>query len=132
MLAELKQIHEELLAAIADLDAITEGEGFDESRLANARVKLSRVSGKRRRLVDAATLQLLDDATPADARRLRALREMNAAQLHASTKHIGTWGMRQITADWPGYCRASVTTRQSLRDLVAADRDALYLLLGRP
>jgi hypothetical protein len=130
MLNELRQIHEEMEAALEGLDALTSEPVLDESRLANARLKLSRVSGRRRRIVDAATLQLLDDAGPADARKLRALRELNAIQLEASTRHIGTWGLRHIQADWPGYCRASVSMRQSLRDLIAADRDTLYPLLG--
>lgn len=130
MLNELKQIHDELAAALDELDALTSEPELDEARLASARVKLSRVSGRRRRLVDAATLQLLDTASPADARRLRALRELNATQLEASTKHIGSWGLRHIQADWPGYCRASIGMRQSLRDLAAADRDTLYPLLG--
>jgi hypothetical protein len=96
-------------------------------------VKLSRVNGKRRRIVDAATLDLLGTAGPEDARKLRSLRERNAIQLEASTQHIGTWGLRHIVADWPGYRRASGEMRQSIRDLVAADREILFpLLSGTP
>ena len=131
MLAELKQVHAELLAALDDLDAITDAPEMDESRLAIARVRLSRASNKRRRIVEAATLNLLETAGPAEARELRALRERNAAQLESSTTHISSWGLRDITADWAAYCRAAATMRQSLRDLVADDRATLYPLLAR-
>jgi len=131
MLAELEQTHAEMQAALTDLDAITGEEVLDEPRLAAARVKLSRVSGKRRRIVDAATLNLLETAGPEDARKLRGLRERNAAQLEASTQHIGTWGLRHIVADWPGYRRASGPMRQSLHDLIAADREILFPLLSQ-
>jgi hypothetical protein len=130
MLDEFRLVHEEMEAALANLDALTSEPLLDETRLASARLKLSRASGKRRRLVDAATVQLLDGAAPSDARKLRALRELNAIQLEVSTRHIGTWGLRQIAADWPGYCHASVNMRQSLRELIAADRETLYPLLG--
>jgi hypothetical protein len=131
MLAELKQVHEELLTALDDLDAITNAPRPDETRLASARVRLSRASNKRRRIVEAATLNLLDTATPVQARELRALRERYAAQLESSTRHISSWGLRDIMADWPGYCRAATAMRQSLRDLVADDRATLYPLLVR-
>jgi hypothetical protein len=73
---------------------------------------------------------LVETASADDARKLRGLREINAAQLEASTSHIGAWGLPQVTADWPGYVRASAPMRQSLRDLIAADRETLYPLLG--
>jgi hypothetical protein len=130
MQAELEQTHAEMEAALADLAAITGEATFDEPRLASARVRLSRASGKRRRIVDAAILNLLETASPDDARKLRGLRERNATQLEASTKHIGGWGMRHIVADWPGYCRASVAMRQSIHDLIAADRETLFPLLS--
>src|SRR5690348_5175175 len=130
MLADLKATNEELLAALDALAKLTDQPEPNEAGLASARLKLSRASGKRRRVVDAACNLLLETASAEEARKLRGLREINAAQLESSTSHIGTWGLRQVMADWPGYCRASAPMRQSLRDLVEADRETLYPLLG--
>jgi hypothetical protein len=129
MLADLIATNEELIATLDALGELTARPEPDESALAAARLRLSRASGKRRRMVDAACNLLLETASAEDARRVRGLREINAAQLEASTTHIGTWGLRHVMADWPGYCRASASMRQSLRDLVAADRGTLYPLL---
>lgn len=130
MLAELKATNEELLAALDVLEQLTAQPEAHEASIASARLKLSRASGKRRRVVDAACNLLMETASPEEARKLRGLREINAAQLESSTVHIGRWGLRQVVADWPGYCRASTPMRQSLRDLVDADRATLYPLLG--
>lgn len=130
MFAELKATNEELLAALDALDLLTAEPEPDLAGLAAARLKLGKASGQRRRIVDAACNLLVETVSPDEGRKLRGLREINAAQLEASTTHIGTWGLPQLTADWPGYCRASAPMRQSLRELVEADRETLYPLLG--
>lgn len=130
MLAELNATNDELLAALDALDVLTAQPEPDLAGLAAARLKMSKASGQRRRVVDAACNLLVETASADDARKLRGLREINAAQLEASTSHIGAWGLPQVTADWPGYVRASAPMRQSLRDLIEADRETLYPLLG--
>jgi hypothetical protein len=130
MLAELNATNDELLAALDALDTLTLEPEPELALLASARLKMSKASGQRRRIVDAACNLLVETASAEDARKLRGLREINAAQLEASTSHIGAWGLPQITADWPGYVRASAPMRQSLRDLIEADRETLYPLLG--
>jgi hypothetical protein len=130
MLAELNATNDELLAALDALDMLTLEPEPDLALLASARLKMSKSSGQRRRIVDAACNLLVETASAEDARKLRGLREINAAQLEASTSHIGAWGLPQLTADWPGYVRASAPMRQSLRDLIEADRETLYPLLG--
>ena len=130
MFAELMATNQDLLDALDALDALTAEPEPNLAGLASARLKMSKASGQRRRVVDAACTLLLESASPEDARKLRGLREINAAQLEASTGHIGAWGLPQLTADWPGYCRASAPMRQSLRDLIEADRETLYPLLG--
>jgi hypothetical protein len=130
MLAELNATNDELIAALDALDTLTAQSEPDLAGLAAARLKMSKASGQRRRIVDAACNLLVETASADDARKLRGLREINAAQLEASTSHIGAWGLPQLTADWPGYVRASAPMRQSLRDLIDADRETLYPLLG--
>ncbi|HEX8302225.1 hypothetical protein [Sphingomonas sp.] len=131
MPADLRALHDEMSTALAELDRLTASDSPDHIAIPAARLRLSRASGRRRRLVDAMTTRLLGSVSPADSDRLRALREINAAQLHASTSHIGKWGMRHALEDWAGYCEASKRMRQSLRDLMAEDRRTLYPLLDR-
>lgn len=129
MVDDLRSAHGEVARALDVLERLTRAHVPDESAVALARVNLSRASGKRRRLIDAITSQLLEGASEADAARLRELRAQNADQLKASTAHIGAWGLQNVLADWPGYCRASVTMRKSIRDLIAADRETLIPML---
>lgn len=131
MLAELKAIHEELEAAMDALDRLTQAPAPDQSAVASARARLSKASGKRRALFDMAYNYLAKTATPADTQTLRGLRELNAAQLTASTGHIGAWGLRQLVENWPEYVRTAAPMRQSMRDLIAADRKTLFPMLEK-
>lgn len=132
MPADLRALHEEMSAALAELELLTAVDSPDKGALAAARVRLSRASGARRKLVDSITTRLIESGAPADATRLRTFREINAAQLHASTTHIGKWGIRHAMEDWAGYRAASSHMRQTLRDLIAEDRRTLYPLLDSP
>jgi hypothetical protein len=131
MPADLIKLHDELASALDALERLTAADSPDQAALAAARLRLSRASGSRRRLIDAMTTRLLETASPAEAARLRAYRDINAAQLHSSTSHIGNWGIRHVMEDWAGYRQASAQMRQSLRDLMAEDRKTLYPLLSR-
>jgi hypothetical protein len=131
MLAELKAIHTELEAAMDELDRLTTETAPNQTGVAAARARLSRASGKRRGLFDMATNYLGKTAGPANAQKIRELRDKNAAQLEASTAHIGAWGLRQLVADWPEYVRTAAPMRQSMRDLIAADRNILFPMLEK-
>lgn len=131
MLDALKTVHEEMLAALAELEALTAEAACNEPAIAAARIRLSRASRRRRILSNQAIDQLLGGASPADAARLQGLRNRNTEQLETSAKHIGSWGLRTIREDWPQYCRASHGVRGELHGLIAADRELLYPLLER-
>jgi ABC-type transporter Mla subunit MlaD len=129
MLDELRAVHAELEAAMDALDQLTTEPAPDQSAVANARARLGKASGKRRALFDMATNYLIKAG--ADPDKIRQLRELNAAQLESSTTHIGAWGLRQLVADWPGYVRTAAPMRQSMRDLIAADRKTLFPMLEK-
>lgn len=131
MLAEFEALHAELEAAMDELDRLTAESAPTPTAVASARARLSKASGKRRSLFDRATNHLGKTASPPDAQRIRGLRELNATQLEASTRHIGAWGLRQLTEDWAGYVRTAAPMRQSMRDLIAADRATLLPMLAR-
>lgn len=131
LLDKLRAIHAELEGAMDELDQLTQAPTPNGSAVATARARLGRASGKRRTLFDMATNYLSKDASAADAAAIRTLRDLNAAQLTKSTQHIGAWGLKQLTEDWSEYVRTAAPMRQSMRDLIAADRKTLIPMLER-
>ena len=129
MLALLKHVHAELRLAIAELARETAKSRPDPDRLPAARLHLSRLSGRRRSLIEGAILPTLYDITPEDAREIADLRREATAIMVETSEHIAEWTTRQIAADWPGYQRASAAMRGAM--LLRIDREAalLYPLL---
>ena len=125
-MANLQALHQQLLAMLAELEALTAEPGLDEARLSLGRYRLSRVSGERRRLVDRLCAEMAARATPEQAAELQALRRSTVDTRIASTAHIGTWTPREIAADWQGYCRASALMRARMRSQIAAEKALLY------
>lgn len=120
----LRTMHEELLAALAELERATGESSFDEATLSHIRYRLSRVSGARRKLVEALCTDLIARGEPAEP--LRALRDANAATRAVSTTHIGMWSLRDVAKDWAGYCRASATMRARMRRQIEREKAVLY------
>ena len=127
-MACLRTLHGELLAALAELEAATSQSSFDEATLSNIRYRLSRVSGARRKLVESLCTDLI--ARGESAEPLRALRDANLATRAISTTHIGTWSLREVSNDWPGYCRASATMRARMRRQIEREKTVLYPYLA--
>jgi transposase len=125
-MADLRILHDELLAALAEMEALTARPTFDESEVSRLRYRLSRVSGERRRLVEQLCLSLAGHVTGAQAERLRAVHASSLDARTASNAHIGAWSIREIAADWEGYCRASAAMRAIMRAQIAAEKAALY------
>ena len=125
-MADLRILHDELLAALSEMESVTAQPNFNESELSRLRYRLSRVSGERRRLVEALCATLLPQATGSQADRLRAVRDGSLEARAASNAHIGSWSIREVAADWEGYCAASAKMRVIMRAQIAAERAALY------
>ncbi|MEI9926658.1 MAG: hypothetical protein WDN44_01730 [Sphingomonas sp.] len=131
MLNELRAAHEDLLAALAQLEQLTLQDSPDEAALASTRWQASRASGRRRKIFAAACAFLVDRVSDSDRIEIQTLQDLNATQLKASTAHIGKWTLQQVIDDWSGYQAVSRRMRASVRELVAADRATLCPLLDR-
>ena len=129
MLSELKAIHAELREAIAALEAIVERPAPDDELLSAARLKLSRLSRRRRSMIECSIYPLLHDVGAHDAARIADLRLEGARMMVQSSEHIGRWTMREICADWPGYQRASAEMRRSMIRRIQCEAATLYPLL---
>lgn len=125
-MSDLQTLHEQLLAMLEELEDLTAQPVPDEAALASLRYRLTRTSGARRRLVDSLCVELQLTLSPGEAAAVRALREASIAAMTSSSDHIGTWSLRQLAKDWPGYCAASEQVRSAMRDQIEAEKAVLY------
>jgi hypothetical protein len=131
MLTELHQAHEQVLSALGELEKLTDAPQPDGTALANIRWKLSRASGKRRRLVEEACTRLIDKAAPAEAQAVGTLQQGIGVIQAASSQHVNAWTLARVIEDWDGYRAASAELRGRMRDRIATEKRVLYPLLQR-
>lgn len=129
MLNELKAIHAELREAISALEAVVGRSAPDDAALSTARLKLSRMSSRRRSMIECSILPSLHNVDADNAARIADLRLETARLLVQSSEHIGRWTMREITADWAGYQRASAEMRRNMIRRIQREAAVLYPLL---
>jgi hypothetical protein len=129
MLHDLKAIHAELRHAIAELESILSRPAPQDELLSAARLRLSRLSSRRRSMIECQIFPLLHDVASEPARQIADLRLETASLLVKSSQHIGQWTMRAIAADWSGYQRASADMRASMLDRIRREAAILYPLL---
>jgi hypothetical protein len=125
-MSDLRQLHRDLLEAIDALAELTSRTNPDEAALATVRYRLSRLSGERRRMVEALCVELGPQMTLTDAAALRSLREDTAATRFESSAHVTGWSLRDVVKDWPGYCAASAKMRQSMLQQIEREKQLLY------
>ena len=128
MLAELKSLHEEVLAGIATLEAIVSAEKPDTTALAHARWQLTRVS-RNRGLLLAKIYPAIEHLRGVDPAGLAAMRAEHQGAIAASSRHIAAWTPERILANWKDYQEASANHRAVMRARVAAEQATLYPLL---
>ena len=129
MLTELKALHAELREAIAELAVVVARPEPEDEALSAARLKLSRLSRRRRSFIESTIFPELDGLPVTDAAQLAELRLETANLLVKSSEHIGRWTMRTISADWAGYQRASAAMRASMLKRIEREAAILYPLL---
>jgi hypothetical protein len=129
VLSQLMAIHAELRDAIAALEAVLSHPAPNGEALSQGRLRLSRVSRRRRSMIECQIYPLLHDVSPDDARKIADLRMETAILLVQSSEHIGQWTIRAIAADWPGYRRASAQMRANMLRRIADESAILYPLL---
>jgi len=132
MLAELKDIHEELLSLVNELAKLTAATSPDRQQLSKLRWRLSSASGRRRRLLEENVYPyLLARLTGAQNDDVARLRDSNSEVLAASRMHVGDWSTDRVMAEWAAYREASARMRETMRRRIAAEQIILYPLLDR-
>jgi hypothetical protein len=125
-MSELHDLHAQLLQMLDELEELTGRPSPDEAALASVRYRLTRTSSARRRVVDALCAECKRTVPREEAGALVALHDTNTAAMTASSEHIGTWSLREVVKNWPGYCQASSAMRRSMRAQIEAEKAALY------
>jgi hypothetical protein len=129
VLNQLKTVHAELREAIAALESVVTRPAPDDEALSGARLRLSRLSSRRRTMIETQIYPLLTGLSPEEAQRVGDLRFETAELLVRSSRHIGQWTVRAIWADWPGYQLASAEMRRSMLHRIQREAAILYPLL---
>lgn len=129
LLTELREAHDRLLAAMAELDELTRGPVPAKARIIDARWNISRASLARRTLWNRIHAYLLVRATGAAAVDLHKLKEDDRALLRASTAHVSRWTVDSVMKEWAAYCEASAQIRWKMKAAIAAEQRVVYPLL---
>jgi hypothetical protein len=129
MLTELKRIHDELLQCIVTLEEVVARPIPDKEGIATARWKLTRASGRRRRLLTERVYPALEAVPVVNTPKLQELRSEGNSQLATSSRHIAKWTVDQIVANWSEYQRASAAMTAIMRKRMAVEKIVLYPLL---
>lgn len=130
MLTQLQTIDDDLRQGIQELAALVSVPVPDEEALSRTRLKLARLNGRRRALIQCAILPHLHVAPSANAAQLADLRTEAATWSIRFSDHIARWTARAIRADWTGYQAASVEMRRSILKQIEREAAILYPLLG--
>lgn len=121
----LPKLHRDLLAALDEIEHLIAQPVLDQLRLSRVRLYISKVNGERRTRVDQLCEALAREATGVHAQQIAALRQSNIEKRIEYTVHVGNWGLREVAADWPGYCRASVELARSIRQQIMVEQALL-------
>jgi hypothetical protein len=130
LLQELRAAHEQLLQAMAQMDAVTTGLG-DRHQYIHARFAVSRASLARRMLWNRIFRTITPLVSQADAARLFELQSVDVALLHCSSLHVGRWTTHEVADCWLEYCQASRGIRSKMAVAIANEQRQLYPLLQR-
>jgi len=131
VLLELKALHDELRAAIAELQAQTAKSVPDQAGLPLARLKVVRASGRRKAMIDCTITPSLHNVSGEDAGRMRDLRHASCDLAVETSQHIARWTMNSILADWEGYRGATANMARIMLRRIDDESAILYPLLER-
>ena len=128
-LAQLTKAHDDILAAILKLEALTDRAEPDSAGLAMARWKLTQASRSRRRLLEDTVYPEIERRSLADRPEVHELRGADAGLIAASSQHITTWDIDLIVKRWRDYRAASAGVIASMRERIGREKAVLYPLL---
>ena len=130
MLDRLRRLHEDILAKLDELEVLTSLPQPPMDRLPALRQSLTRSSRARTMLLEQVYDRLIAESAPAKKAALELLKSDGKDNMITSTRHIGSWTLREIGDRWPEYCAASATMRADMRKRIGSEKDLIYPLLA--
>lgn len=131
MLAELREAHQQLLAEMANIDALTRAPQPGTEEFATARWRISQANLLRRKLSTTIRDALLLDISEQGKATLKLLQEADQEMMLKSRAHVSSWTTEKIRMNWPGYCEASRLIRWHMDAHIALEQRFLYPILER-
>jgi hypothetical protein len=128
MLGALREAHENVVAAILDMDEVT-GARSEQLHYTRARFHISRASMARRQLFRAICAKLDGQLDGEEADALAAALAADNELLTHSSAHIRRWVPAAIERDWPGYCAASRVVREHMKRELDCEKRLLFPIL---
>jgi hypothetical protein len=128
-LAELRQVHRELMAQIDRLEAMTCDAEPDRTALTTLRWKLGQASLARRLLAGRICEYFEERCDAEQVALLRDLRRADQEMLRLSAAHLAKWSADNIFGDWPAFCREGRAMRRKSYDHIALEQRVLYPVL---
>lgn len=129
LLVQLSSAHDQLIAEMGNLDAITRREAAEPADITSGRWRISQASLKRRSLACRVFDFLADRLEGPDLAMLKEVRAADQAMMRRSAAHVGKWTMENICSDWPAYCDASRNIRVHMSAHIQLERQSLYPVL---
>lgn len=127
---ELQRLHAEIRTQLDELEALTARPEPPIQALSAVRLALTRASRARTMLLDRLYPDLIARAGEQERTDLEALRAGAQHDRFASTKHISSWTVREITTRWDEYRDASRAMRAAMRERIGREVSAVYPLLA--
>jgi len=127
---ELRRLHAELGSRLDELEALAACPEPPMQALSAVRLALTRASRARTMLLDRLYPDLIARAGGQARANIEALRAGAQHDRFASTTHISSWTIREITSRWDEYRDASRAMRAAMRERIGREIALVYPLLA--
>ena len=128
LLSRLRDAHDVLVDAMAELDRITR-QPIDPVALPAARWRLSAANRARRAVWQECYHHLLPLVDHATAIALTKMKSRDIEMARASAAHIARWPSHAVKREWPTYCEASRAIRARMLAAIEAEQRLVYPIL---
>lgn len=129
LLVQLSSAHDRLMAEMDNLNSVTRGPQPSLDVITTGRWRISQASLRRRTLASQIFDFLADRLDQEDIALLKSIQSADQEMMRRSVRHVASWTSAAISADWKGYCDASLEIRSYMKAHIQFEKQALYPLL---
>ena len=132
MLESLSALHDAILTAAAESEALAKAAEPDGARVAHVRHMIARFSNARAKLLEGIIYpSLLKNLSGADTAKVQRLREERLQGISETARHVAEWGPQRIASEWREYQQEYPKRLAGLRLRVRAEKAILYPLIEK-